>query len=577
MRSFHCIFLVFLFSCVSLFSQEKYRQHTVVKGETISEIAHKYKVKPSEIYELNPDAVNGIKGKTVLLIPTNTKKNFTAATPAIASNQLEINYEVHPKETLYGIAKQHNVTVDDLYKINPKLEKEGLKIGQTIKIPKSTVEDFEATIITEKSNDNNKSDGSTENVSNQPVAVAAKIDTKTKNIIQEIDYDVLPKETLYSIAKKYEIKLADLQKANPELENKSLKAGQKIKVPVNSDVVARINEVKSQDAVVVDSQKIPAKSKPELEKPVLTMPQAITNSNKLSSELTHEVLAKESLYSIAKKYKIAISDLQNANPELGNKSLKVGQKIKFPIKKDSNESLVAENNEVKSQKEISISSTQDIIHDKKPEIETTHEVLPKETKYGIAKEYGITVEELEKQNPTISKKLLVGSLLKIRTSKVIPFDVAVASATVKVEDIENNKFESVSASNTFNASVVEALISKASEHIGTPYRSGGTSADGFDCSGLMCYTFANSDIKLPRSSIEMASYGAKIDTENAQKGDLIFFKTNGRRRINHVGMVVEVCDGEIKFIHSSNHGGVIISSTKESYYQKNLVQVNRVL
>jgi cell wall-associated NlpC family hydrolase len=75
----------------------------------------------------------------------------------------------------------------------------------------------------------------------------------------------------------------------------------------------------------------------------------------------------------------------------------------------------------------------------------------------------------------------------------------------------------------------------------------------------------------------MSSYGSKINAENAQKGDLIFFKTNGRRQINHVGMVVEVCDGEIRFIHSSNHGGVIISSTKESYYERNLVQVNRVL
>ena len=75
----------------------------------------------------------------------------------------------------------------------------------------------------------------------------------------------------------------------------------------------------------------------------------------------------------------------------------------------------------------------------------------------------------------------------------------------------------------------------------------------------------------------MASYGSKIDAENAQKGDLIFFKTNGRSRINHVGMVVEVLDDEIKFIHSSTNGGVIISSTKESYYKKKLAQVNRVL
>ncbi|MEG0851230.1 MAG: NlpC/P60 family protein, partial [Flavobacterium sp.] len=66
-------------------------------------------------------------------------------------------------------------------------------------------------------------------------------------------------------------------------------------------------------------------------------------------------------------------------------------------------------------------------------------------------------------------------------------------------------------------------------------------------------------------------------SEEAQKGDLIFFKTNGRRHINHVGMVVENVDGEIKFVHSSTHGGVMISSTKEAYYTRAFSQVNRVL
>jgi cell wall-associated NlpC family hydrolase len=82
---------------------------------------------------------------------------------------------------------------------------------------------------------------------------------------------------------------------------------------------------------------------------------------------------------------------------------------------------------------------------------------------------------------------------------------------------------------------------------------------------------------LPRTSIEQSQYGVKIDTEDAQKGDLIFFKTNGRRQINHVGMVVEAVDGDIKFIHASVSGGVIISSVKEKYYKKKVTQVNRVL
>jgi cell wall-associated NlpC family hydrolase len=237
---------------------------------------------------------------------------------------------------------------------------------------------------------------------------------------------------------------------------------------------------------------------------------------------------------------------------------------------------ITEKKELKSEKEQAI-APQVIIDVKNPETEVTHEVLPKETKYGIAKQYGLTVAELEKQNPNISKKLLVGSVLKIRSSKMFEKEVAVENAIALEAAFVKEKFDNKDINTVRGSGFVDQLISKASEHIGTRYRSGGTTIEGFDCSGLMCYTFSTYDIKLPRSSVEMASYGSKIDAQNAQKGDLIFFKTRGSGRINHVGMVVEVLDGEIKFIHSATHGGVIISSTKESYYERNLAQVNRVL
>jgi cell wall-associated NlpC family hydrolase len=74
-----------------------------------------------------------------------------------------------------------------------------------------------------------------------------------------------------------------------------------------------------------------------------------------------------------------------------------------------------------------------------------------------------------------------------------------------------------------------------------------------------------------------AGSGVKIERDQAQKGDLIFFTTNGRGNVNHVGMITEIIDDEIKFIHSSVQSGVIISSTKEPYYAKRFIQINRVL
>lgn len=126
--------------------------------------------------------------------------------------------------------------------------------------------------------------------------------------------------------------------------------------------------------------------------------------------------------------------------------------------------------------------------------------------------------------------------------------------------------------------VVKQLINTAEANLGAGYHTGGTNPDtGFDCSGLMFSTFRKFDITLPRSSNDMSKIGRKLDEDEIQKGDLIFFRTNGRSVINHVGMVTEVTDGEIKFIHSSTQKGVIISSTKEPYYGRTFAQCNRII
>ena len=481
MKYFSCVFLFLFFSSMSIFSQEKYTRHTVSRGETISEISEQYNVSPKSIYELNPKAKKEIKFHSVLLIPTKAKKH-TATTQEIVTNSLEKAHEVLAKETVYGIAKQHNISVGDLYKINPELEKEGLKEGQIIKIPQTVLDNLVLTATPEKAKEIQKKNVSEKIVPKQEVVVSPKLVDKEEASTEGIIREVLPKETLYSIARQYGIKVADIQNANPSIGTKALKAGQKIIVPVkaenNSNLVAE---------------------------------KEVTKTGKNPSEQTKQIAV-------------------------------------IP---------------------------QTVVNDNSSEIEITHTVLPKETKYGIAKQYGITVAELEKLNPNIAKKLTKGSLLKIHSSKLMGSTVPVNEFVVKEKAVneESNMTPSIAHDDAF----VNQLILTASENIGTRYRTGGTTKDGFDCSGLMYSTFGTFDIRLPRSSIEMSSFGSKINAENAQKGDLIFFKTNGRSQINHVGMVVEVCGGEIRFIHSSNHGGVIISSTKESYYERNLVQINRVL
>ena len=124
--------------------------------------------------------------------------------------------------------------------------------------------------------------------------------------------------------------------------------------------------------------------------------------------------------------------------------------------------------------------------------------------------------------------------------------------------------------------LTEQLINVANDYQGIRYQWGGMSRTGMDCSGFVKTAFNQFDINLPRTSKEMASRGERISKADAKPGDLIFFKNGGSRVINHVGIVIEVNGDDIKFIHSATSKGVSINSTKEAYYSRGFVQVNRV-
>lgn len=129
-----------------------------------------------------------------------------------------------------------------------------------------------------------------------------------------------------------------------------------------------------------------------------------------------------------------------------------------------------------------------------------------------------------------------------------------------------------------DAGLADQIIDYAKSFMGTKYKYGGMNKKGIDCSGLIYQSFLNAgDIFLPRSSREIANQGERIRLNQVQKGDLIFFKTNSSRSINHLGLVVENKKGDIHFIHSSTSRGVIISSLTENYWHKSFVEARRLL
>lgn len=122
----------------------------------------------------------------------------------------------------------------------------------------------------------------------------------------------------------------------------------------------------------------------------------------------------------------------------------------------------------------------------------------------------------------------------------------------------------------------QLVLDTALSYLGSPYKYGGTTRKGFDCSGFVSASFKPLNISLHRSSHEMANQGKSVDLKNVQVGDLLFFVTGKNKRISHVGIVVET-GNEVKFIHSSTSRGVIISSMNEGYWSKAYRRAKRIL
>lgn len=181
---------------------------------------------------------------------------------------------------------------------------------------------------------------------------------------EKIDKYVVGKgETINQIAQKFNVTPYDIYKLNPDVQ-KGLKPNSVLLIP------------KSKEKSTVTSVNTPFKQLPK----------------------THLVLAKETLFSIEKKYDITDIDLKKANPNLEKSGLQVGQVLNIPSKNSPKTNTV-------------VKST--VIY---------HTVLPKETKYSIAKLYNITVTELEQKNPEIIPNLTIGYelLIKGNRPKAVP-------------------------------------------------------------------------------------------------------------------------------------------------------------
>lgn len=118
----------------------------------------------------------------------------------------------------------------------------------------------------------------------------------------------------------------------------------------------------------------------------------------------------------------------------------------------------------------------------------------------------------------------------------------------------------------------DAVAELAVALVGTPYRYGGASPkEGFDCSGLVHYAFAQAGLAVPRTSQEQFRAARKISTRAAAPGDLVFFQD--QKKLSHVGIYL----GGGRFVHAPESGrSVEIGRLDTPYYQEHLVAVGRL-
>jgi LysM repeat protein len=275
-------------------------------------------------------------------------------------------HKVVKGENIFQIAKMYNCTIADIYKLNPTAEN-GIQENQNLNI-----------------------------------IIGASIKQETTATNNKIHL-VVSGETLYSISRLYGLKPDILEKNNQELLKTGLKVGQKLFISEQKNVVE--------------------------------------NAVSLENKSNHIIVAKDNLFSIARLYNVSVQDLELLNELALKDGLQIGETINIPNKKKT----------LNGQARVINAET------------IFHTVEAKETKYSIAKKYGISIEKLEMQNPETINNLIIGSKLAINTSEIKPKndnDELMIALAEKQVVIEKSKAKTIEIEELQDKLVVQKQINQ---------------------------------------------------------------------------------------------------------------------
>ncbi len=346
MKVLNCLvlFLVFAFQVQA----QQFKTHAVKQGETLYSISKLYRVTPFNILKYNKEIKQGdvLKPNTILVIPMQANASDTKPLPETPKESKVVKqvdqeqeertpvrfrtHRVRKKETIYGISRRYEISVDDIKRYNKELYGSALKKGMRLEIPEfPEIEEIKDSINPE--------------------------DFET--------YVVLPKETRWSIAHKYGITVDSLLALNPSLPRTTndLAIGQELNLPRKPG-----STVEGQEVTLFESYTVPS---------------------------------KKTMYSLSGEYGITSEEIIKLNPMiLEQGGLKEGMVLRLPVKKLETEEVNTENY-------------------------IFYEVKPKQTEYSLTRNLGIGYSELLALNPSLSRGLKAGMVLKLPKENAVNLEV----------------------------------------------------------------------------------------------------------------------------------------------------------
>ncbi|UJF30639.1 LysM peptidoglycan-binding domain-containing protein [Kaistella sp. 97-N-M2] len=280
------------------------KTHTVVKGDNPYNISKKYGMSMDELYRLNPRTKDGkLAIGDVLVINTTSKASTskTVATPGKNAASTQVGKIVlQPKQTIYGLTKQYQISETELRRLNPDLDSH-MKIGDEVVLPLENLNKYGSSQVASATVNEVKTDA---------VETEVAQSTAVKTAVDPDSYEIQPKDNYYKLSRKFNISQAELFAMNPGLEAKGLQPGETIKIkgPTTAAVSA------------TEPQAIPTSS--------TDAANTYTSTAVADDYVTYTVQSGDTVFGILNKFGIDLDQLLTLNPSL-SAGLKSGMVLKI--------------------------------------------------------------------------------------------------------------------------------------------------------------------------------------------------------------------------------------------------------